>query len=117
LLGRSPRFRDETGGFVVKVEKDPSGLKACLSTPNGTSLSCVTAVPRPPKEKEPREEPEDWAARLAEQFHHEAFALRGGMSTVDLDSLDGSTTAASQAQREQLQGVLGDVAKDATSEP
>jgi tetratricopeptide (TPR) repeat protein len=117
LLGRSPRLRDETDGFSVKVTKDPSGLKACLSTPNGTSLSCVTALPRPPKEKEPREEPEDWAARLAEQFHQEAFALRSGMSTVDLDSLDGSTTAASQAQREQLQGVLGDVAKDATSEP
>jgi hypothetical protein len=39
------------------------------------------------------------------------------MSTLDLDSLDGSTTAASQAQREQLQGVLGEVAKDATSDP
>ena len=47
----------------------------------------------------------------------DVFALRGGMTTQDLDSLDGSTTAASQAQREQLQGVLTDVAKDATSEP
>jgi tetratricopeptide (TPR) repeat protein len=117
LLGRSPRFRDAGWGFVVTVEKDAAGLKACLKTPNGTTLTCVVAAPRVVKEKEPREEPEDWAARLVESFHRDAFAMHVGMTTRDLDSLDGSTTVASQAQREKMQGVLTDVAKDSTEGP
>ena len=120
LLGRSPRLRDEAWGFSVKVEREAAGagLKACMNTPNGTTLRCVVALRLTDKDpKAPPEALDDWAARLVEQFHRDVFALRGGMTTQDLDSLDGSTTAASQAQREQLQGVLTDVAKDATSEP
>ena len=115
LLGRSPRFRDAAWGFSVKVEKDGEGLKACLRTPNDTTLTCVVAAARTGKDS--REAPEDWAARLVEQFHREAFAMHVGMTTRDLDSLDGSTTVASQAQRDKLQGVLTDVAKDSTKEP
>lgn len=110
LLGRSPRFREAAWGFRVAIRKDPAGLEACLRTPNDTKLTCVLAAPR--GEKQAKEAPEDWAARLVEQFHKEVFAMRVGMTTKDLDSLDGSTTVASQAQREKLQGVLTDVAKD-----
>jgi len=117
LLGRSPRLREADWGFTVKVQKDGAGLKICLGTPNGTTLTCAQSAPREAKDKEPRETPEDWAARAVEGFHHEAFAMRVGMTTRDLDSLDGSTTVASQAQREKMQGVLTDVAKDSAEEP
>ena len=102
----------------MKVEKNQAGLEACLRGPNDTKLHCAVAVPRGEKEREKEgpEAPEDWAARLVEQFHKDAFAMRVGMTTRDLDSLDGSVTVASQAQREQLQGVLQDVAKDSTNE-
>ena len=116
LLGRSPRLRDADWGFTVKVQKAPAGLQICLGTPNGTTLTCAVAAPREPKEKEPREAPEDWAARAVEDFHREAFAMHVGMTTRDLDSLDGSTTVASQAQREKMKGVLTDVAKDSAEE-
>ena len=119
LLGRSPRLRDADWGFTVKVTKDPNGVKICLGTPNGTTLSCATAVvqQRKEKDKEPPETADDWGARAVEEFHKEAFAMHVGMTSKDLDSLDGSTTVASQAQREMMKGVLTDVAKDSAEEP
>ncbi len=116
LLGRSPRLRDADWGFTVKVQRAPTGLQICLGTPNGTTLTCAVAAPREPREKEPSEAPEDWAARAVEDFHREAFAMHVAMTTRDLDSLDGSTTIASQAQREKMKGVLTDVAKDSAEE-
>lgn len=125
LLGRSPRLREGDWGFSIKVRKSEGGLEACLKTANDTVLKCVTApkIVADPSAR-PRaddgkgsstkvdEAPEDWAARLVELFHKEAFAMRVGMTARDLDTLDGSTTVANQAQREQLQGVLTDLAKD-----
>ena len=114
LLHRSPRLRDGDWGFTLKVRRVEGGLEACLRTANDTVLKCVNAAIVKPEKDKPAEAPEDFAARLVEQFHREAFAMRVGMTARDLDSLDGSTTVANQAQREQLQGVLTDLAKDST---
>ncbi|MBS2014942.1 MAG: hypothetical protein JST00_18775 [Deltaproteobacteria bacterium] len=112
LLGRSPRLRESDWGFSLKVRRVEGGLEACLRTANDTLLKCASVAPAKPEKDKPPEEPEDFAARLVEQFHREAFAMRVGMTVQDMNSLDGSTTLASQAQREQLQGVLTDLAKD-----
>jgi hypothetical protein len=51
-----------------------------------------------------------FAARVVEQFHRETFAMRLGLSTQDLRSLDGTTVANDAAAREQMNNVLRDIA-------
>ncbi len=107
LLSRSPRLRVGGGGFVITVRKGPRGLEACMRSPEGAEISCSRA------EQGEKQSAYDWGARVVELFHRDAFAIRLGLTTADLNSLDGSTTIASQAQREQLKGLLDDLARDA----
>jgi hypothetical protein len=60
-----------------------------------------------------KDEPdEERAARLVHELHQQAFAMRVGLTQADLSSLDGSNTLAGQAQREQMQGILKDLADE-----
>ena len=132
LLERSPRLEDASGAFQITIERGPKGLKACLLSPQGAQMSCTEAAraqepvlpdgtPAPagstaapdgkPLPTRPESE-DDWAAHLVEQFHKNAFAMRFGLTQVDLNSLDGSTTLAGQAQREKMQEALTEMAKE-----
>lgn len=104
LLGRSPRLRDEPG-FVVTIEGAGAVLRACLRSAQNNLIGCADAPARQ------NEDPGDWGARLADEFHERIFAFRGLLSATDLHSLDGSNTVASEAAREQIHGVLDDLTR------
>ena len=125
MLTRSPRFRVASAGFQVTIDRAGASLHACLRTPSGAELSCADAPQIPPKPAEappaasaapagsgtpppaPKpDSPKEWAARLADTFHKNAFSIAVGLSQEDLQSLDGSTTVASQAERDQMKSML-----------
>jgi len=116
LLERSPRFDDEDTGFGVSVEAGaPSrfgqGLRVCLRSAQGALIHCTDAQPKQ------REEQSDFAARLVQEFHTNAFAIRAGLSTTDLRGLDGSVTPAGEANREEMRGMLNDLATQQQEQP
>jgi hypothetical protein len=108
-LEASPRLRDADGpSFRVIVRGDATGLRVCLTSPLGTDLGCSdTRGTR-------AEEPSSLATRAVDAFHARAFATRVGLSTQDLRSLDGSTSTNDAAAREQMNGVLRDISREAT---
>lgn len=105
LLRRSPRFDvSERGAFEIQIEGGgdetaPAGI-ACLIGPLGTRLACAQVTARAGDEGTG-----DVARRLAEEFHHEAFAPKLDLTQADLQSLDGSPTAAGGRAKEQLRSV------------
>jgi len=104
LLGRSPRLRSDDRGFEVLVSGTDQALRICLRSPLGAQLSCAE-VPR-----QRNEQSDAFASRAVLAFHSQAFATRVGLSTTDVRSLDGSTTTDDAAAREQMNGVLRDIA-------
>ncbi len=106
-LGRSPRVRDDDGGFRIAVTGNDRSLRVCMTSPNGSQMGCSDVA------AERNEEPEHLAQRAAEAFHRAAFATRVGLSTQDLRSLDGTTTTNDAAARRQMNGVLRDISREA----
>ena len=114
-LEDSPRLDHDSKAFVVDIRGTARQLQVCLRGPQGAQLSCAIASPPAvdPKTKKPKtESDEQYAARVAEAFHMKALAMPLGLSSVDLASLDGSTTVAEQAARDRLQGILDGAVKD-----
>ncbi len=101
LLAGSPRLRQESGGFVVSIAAAGRGWNVCLRTPQNNTVSCV-AVAAPA----PNESVDESARRIGTAFHREVFASRSGFATVDLRSLDGTTTSGRDNAREQLRGLM-----------
>lgn len=140
MMDRSPRFRDDSRGFVIEVTGARDLVRACMRSPMGAQLTCHETrrqpVPEPPPEpgtqaqQQPPAPPpqpgqpqpaqrrpvmendEQLAARFVEEFHDRAFSVRGTTSSVDLRSLDGSVTGGREATRDQMQNVLQDLAQD-----
>lgn len=111
MLARSPRFREQAGGFQVDVTGLGGGaFQICLRSPEGNQLRCVPedGAPQPPAKPGT---PPPTAADAVEAFHHEAFAMPLGLTAVDMTSLDGSTTVAEQAVRAQVDQMLDELAK------
>jgi tetratricopeptide (TPR) repeat protein len=104
LLGRSPRLRSDDRGFEVQVTGTDAALRLCLRSPLATQLTCVDVA------RERGESSDAFASRAVVAFHAQAFATRVGLSTTDVRSLDGTTTANDAAAREQMNGVLHDIA-------
>lgn len=104
LLERSPRLRSDDRGFEVLVTGNDQALRMCLRSPMGAQLTCAD-VPR-----RRAESADAFVARAVLDFHAQAFATRVGLSTTDVRSLDGSTTTDDAAAREQMNGVLRDIA-------
>ncbi len=104
---RSPRIRDGEGGFRVLVAGATNTVQVCLVSPLGAQLGCDTTT-RAQNETDDRV-----VERAVEAFHHERFAARLGLSTQDLRSLDGTTSANEAAAREQMNGVLRDISQGA----
>ncbi|HET6583456.1 MAG TPA: hypothetical protein VFG69_08410, partial [Nannocystaceae bacterium] len=109
LFERSPRFTAEDGAFTIAVSGSAAELQACLRSPTGTWMFCVTAPPAPEPEAGSEPIPDDdrqVAARLAQAFHDRAFAMPMQLSNVDLGSLDGTTAVATEAAREKSHALL-----------
>ena len=104
LLGRSPRLRSDDGGFEVTVGGGLDAVRICLRSPLGAQLGCADAT------RARGESSGALATRAVRAFHATAFATRVGLSTTDVRSLDGTTTADDAAAREQMNGVLHDIA-------
>lgn len=131
-LRSSPRLREESGGFEVRVEGEARRLRICVSSPEGAELSCtavdLTDARNPPAAganadgtavsveagggEAPQGEP--WTdaqvvARTLQSFHDRAFGFGLELSAVDLRSLDGTTVVSEEAARERMQAVLEQV--------
>lgn len=102
-LRRSPRLREAGRGFRVTVSSTERAARVCLSSPLGNQMGCTEVT------KERNEADDHFTSRVAEEFHRDAFAMRLGLSTQDLRSLDGTTVANEAAAREQMNNVLRDV--------
>jgi hypothetical protein len=92
-----------------------TGASRCWSPgptrPCGCACARRSARSSPARSRaRPRRETEAFAARAVLAFHAQAFATRVGLSTTDVRSLDGTTTANDAAAREQMNGVLRDIA-------
>jgi hypothetical protein len=105
MLERSPRLTPSPSGFQVALHAAPGLLRACLRSAEGAVLSCADVAPKR------GEADRDAALRLAAAFHKQAFAPRVSLTTNDLNSLDGSTTLAGQAQRERMEELLRNMAE------
>jgi tetratricopeptide (TPR) repeat protein len=105
-LRRSRRLRLHKGGFSVSIEGGGDELQVCLRSPLGSLLSCADA-PRPaPAEGEESMSDTDYVRHVIARFHDRAFAMPLGLSNVDLNSLDGTTTVAGEAERERMKAIL-----------
>ena len=137
MMERSPRFRDDSRGFVIEVTGARDLVRACMRSPMGAQLTCHETR-RQPKPEEPREgqaqpatpppptpgqpparprrpvmeDDDELAARFVEEFHDRAFSVRGTTTSIDLRSLDGSTTGGREATRDQMRNVLEGLAED-----
>ncbi len=90
LLRRSPRFDERGFGFRLRVDAGTSP-RACLLSPAGALLACASA------EAEEGESEAAHARRVVDALHENAFAPRVELAQRDLQTLDGSTTAAGRA--------------------
>jgi tetratricopeptide (TPR) repeat protein len=80
----SPRFDVGDRGPIVRIDATAAGGTVCLADSGGNQLSCAEEQPKPD------ESPDEFAVRLADAFHREAFAPRIDLSQADIGSLDGS---------------------------
>jgi tetratricopeptide (TPR) repeat protein len=123
MIGRSPRFYESESGFVVTITGDEQALEVCLRASDGGTVACAVPPPldTPPPDPEappdaPAPEPvprTDWelAQVLTTVFHDQAFALPVGSSSLDMRSLDGTTTSTTDANRERAQQLLDGLVK------
>ena len=107
-LSRSPRFTRRSGGFVVNVDVSTDQYRACLRSPLGDQLACAEGS-RPVGADEQPLSDAAYVAHVVADFHDRAFALPLGLSAVDLNSLDGTTTVRSEEERAQLEQLLEDL--------
>ena len=107
LLERSPRLDIGENGFKLIIKGRGRSLQACLRSPYGATLSCAF----PSIGKKEKRTDDLLARRLAEAVHQRCLAMPLGLSGTDLSSLDGRTTVADQAVRQQLKGILDEVVK------
>ncbi|MEJ7733542.1 MAG: hypothetical protein WKG00_30650 [Polyangiaceae bacterium] len=105
LANRSPRLRLGEQGFELLLDGQGSASRACLRSTSGTVLGCAAV------KAQEGESTDDRASRLMFDLHATAFSMRVGLTQADLRSLDGANTLADDAQREQMKGVLQDIAE------
>ena len=125
-LADSPRLTDGEG-FTIEVTGEGRVLRLCLSTRQGTELSCTDvdltdAVTQGPVSEAaegsdgtttPDPVPltdEQAVARTLQAFHARAFGFGLQLSSIDLRSLDGRAVVSEEAAREKMQSVLDEIA-------
>ncbi|MFT4975633.1 MAG: tetratricopeptide (TPR) repeat protein [Myxococcota bacterium] len=107
-LGRSPRFTRRSAGFQVDVDVSDVSYRLCLRSALGDQLACAEGD-RPRTEDEVPVSDREYIEHVATAFHDRAFAMPLGLSSVDLNSLDGTTSVRSEEERARLQGVLDEL--------
>ena len=107
-IRRSPRFSRSQSGFQVSVEVSGDGYRACLSSPLGDRLGCADGS-RPTGEEDEPVSDADFVMHIVTDFHDQVFAVPIGLSSVDLNSLDGTTTVRSEEERERLRQILDEL--------
>lgn len=111
MLARSPRFRDDGEGFVLRVEGGGDDARACLGGIAGRVVQCAEIA------RKRGETDADAARRLAAAFHETAFAPRVELTQADLKSLDGGTMASGVRKMEGLLELLGGKSRAAEEKP
>jgi hypothetical protein len=107
-IRRSPRFSRSQSGFQVSVEVSGDGYRACLSSPLCDRLGCADGS-RPTGEEDEPISDADFVMHIVTDFHDQVFAVPIGLSSVDLNSLDGTTTVRSEEERERLRQILDEL--------
>ncbi|MEM6994094.1 MAG: hypothetical protein AAF721_26510 [Myxococcota bacterium] len=122
-LADSPRLR-EGDGFAIDITGADAALQLCLSSRQGTELSCTTvdwteATTAPPpgpdgQPPDPDAEPvplteQQSIARTLQAFHGRAFGFGLELSSIDLRSLDGTSVVSEEAARDRMKSVLDDI--------
>jgi len=110
FLRGSPRL-EEGQGFLVQTGTDGDSTTACLLGLQGEVVGCAYVSPRA------GEDAEDTARRLAAEFHATAFAPRIDLTQADIQSLDGSPTAAGGRNRERMRIILDGIVSDPPPSP
>lgn len=95
MLERSPRFTYDRSAFIVTVQAG----EICLVSPLGTRLGCHRGAGQGDVDAR--------ATAAVQAFYDGAFALPLGLSTMDMDSLDGTTRLSAEAKKKALEQVLG----------
>lgn len=105
LLAGSPRLRESSLGFQLRVDATERGLSACLRAPDGTLYGC--GVGRP----EPEDQPGALARRVCADFHANLFSPRIDLTQADMNSLDGSNVAGGGRSAERMRIILDGIAR------
>ena len=106
FLRRSRRIRRDKDGFAVSIEGSEDALSVCLRSPLGSMLSCTQAPRLVPEGDDPPMTDTQYGRHVVAQFHDRAFAMPLGISNIDLNSLDGTTTVSDEAERERMKEIL-----------
>lgn len=107
-LSRSPRFRRDSDGFQVVVEVLGDQYSACLRSPTGDQLGCAEGQ-RPQTEEDGPFNDADFVMHMVTDFHDRVFGMPLGLSAVDLNSLDGTTTVRSEVERQRMEDLLNEL--------
>ena len=117
MLENSPRLRDDDSGFTVAVSGTDALVRVCLRDPSGGQLKCVEIAKLPHEQGKPDETADELAARTADAFHDDIFALRVIISRTDMRSLDGSVTGGVEQSRDQMRQMLDGLTGEAAPAP
>ena len=117
MLENSPRLRSDDSGFTVAVSGTDTQLHVCLRDPSGGQIKCVDVAKLPHEQGKPDETADELAARTADVFHDEIFALRVIISRTDMRSLDGSVTGGVEQSRDEMRQMLNGLTDPAAPTP
>jgi hypothetical protein len=108
-LRRSRRILRDKDGFSISIEGNGDALSVCLRSTLGSTLSCTEAQRPVPEGDAPSMTDSQYIRHVVAQFHDRAFAMPLGLSSIDLNSLDGTTTVSDEAERERMKQILSEV--------
>lgn len=103
MIRRSPRFTQDSRGFIVELTTNGATLEATLTSARGTVISRAQVPVKDDLEQATRD--------LASEFHRKTFAPRLDLSQVDLNSLDGSNLSGS-TQTDRLKDLFFESERD-----
>ena len=84
ILTKSPRFSEDSSGFVLSIQDKQRYLIVMLSSPQGTVLARGLIL------RKPKEKPDAFLKRANRELHQIAFSHKANFSRRDASSLDDS---------------------------
>ncbi len=104
MLARSPRFREEAGGFLVTIHSTPE-IRSCLRMDSDNLLSCYTFDPTAISgtgESNEAQRQDSIASTFSLQFHNALFGLGYDISRAQRSRLLGSSVILSSQTNANL---------------